>query len=252
MKIRRKTIRAGLLVKVVDSTPPLPRDTAIQRAAKQKATTAARKLLNFKTAQGKLELKLAANFTNSDYFVTLTYAPGKEPGSRKECNADRAQFIRKLREQRKKRGEVLKWICSPEHKHGEARWHLHGVINAANQALDFDEISSLWPHGDVHITKLFDSEHRFNTWLDVARYLTKERPEDGKDETPVGAQIYSCSRNLINPITNRNYYKSEWVQEEQKAEIPETAIIIETEEKHTEFGFYRYIKYMIKPLYERE
>lgn len=252
MKIRRKTIRAGLLVKVVDSTPPLPRDTAIQRAAKQKATTEARKHFNLKTAQAKLELKLAANFTNKDYFITLTYAPGNEPSSRKKCNADRAQFIRKLREQRKKRGEVLKWIFSPEHKHGEARWHLHGVINSVSQTLDFDEIRSLWPHGEVYITKLFDSAHRFNYWQDVARYLTKERPEGGKDETPVGAQIYSCSRNLINPMTNRNYYKSEWVPESKKIEIPESAEILDKYDGQNVYGFYRYIKYQEKPLYERE
>lgn len=246
MKKRRKTIYAGTLVKVVEYTPPMPRDTPQQRAAKHKATTAAQKLLNYRTAQGKLEVKLAANFTAKDYFCTFTYAPGQEPRSRAEANSHKAQFVRRFRAQRKKRGQVLKWVFAVEHKHGEGRWHLHAVLNAAAGPLDIDEIKSLWPFGYVDVSRLFDSEHRFNTWLDVARYMTKERPEDGKDTTPVGAQIYSCSRNLTPPRVI-----TEWIEDGAPLVIPAGAFVYDRNETENEYSRYKYIKYMTAPLFMR-
>lgn len=247
MKKRRKTIYAGFLVKVVEYTPPLPRDTPQQRAAKHKATTAAQKRLNYRTAQGKLEVKLAANFNSRDYFCTFTYKPGQEPRSRKEANQHKAQYVRKVRAQRRKRGQDIKWIFSVENKHGEGRYHLHAVISSADPHLDLDELRSLWPYGYVEVSRLFDSEHKFNTWLDVARYMTKERPEDGKDCTPVGAQIYSCSRNLTPPRI-----ETEWIEDSAPLDMPPGAFVIEREETQNEYSRYKYLKYMTAPLFRKE
>lgn len=247
MKKRRKTIYAGFLVKVVEYTPPMPRDTPQQRAAKHKATTAAQKRLNYRTAQGKLEVKLAANFTSKDYFCTFTYEPGQEPSSRKEANQHKAQYVRRVRAQRRKRGQNMKWIFSVENKHGAGRYHLHAVISSADPRLDLDELRSLWPYGHVEISRLFDSEHKFNTWLDVARYMTKERPEDGKDCTPVGAQIYSCSRNLTPPRI-----ETEWIEDSTPLDMPPGAFVIEREETQNEYSRYKYLKYMTAPLFRKE
>lgn len=247
MKKRRKTIYAGFLVKVVEYTPPMPRDTPQQRAAKHKATTAAQKRLNYRTAQGKLEVKLAANFTGRDYFCTFTYEPGQEPHSRKEANQHKAQYVRRVRAQRRKRGQDIRWIFSVENKHGEGRYHLHAVISSADPHLDLDELRSLWPYGHVEISRLFDSDHKFNTWLDVARYMTKERPEDGKDCTPVGAQIYSCSRNLTPPRI-----ETEWIEDSAPLDMPPGAFVIEREETENEYSRYKYLKYMTAPLFRKE
>lgn len=247
MKKRRKTIIAGSLVKIVEYTPPMPRDTPQQRAAKHKATTAAQRKLNFRTAQGRLEEKLAANFTRQDYFLTLTYEPGAEPRTRKEANQHKQKYIRQLRAQRSRRGQGLKWVFAVENKHGAGRYHLHAVINSADPRLDLDELRSLWPYGHVEVTRLFDTEHKFATWLDIARYMTKERPEDGKDETPVGAQIYSCSRNLTPPRVI-----TEWIEEGAPIDLPPTAFIIEREETQNEFSRYTYYKYLTAPLFKRE
>lgn len=244
MKKRRKTIIAGLLVKVVEYTPPMPRDTPRQRAAKHKATTLAQRRLNFRTAQGRLEALLAANFTWNDYFVTLTYEPGKEPKNRAEAKRHKREYLRRIRAQRKRRGQALKWICSIENKHGDGRFHLHAVISAADAARDLDELRSLWPYGHVDVRKLFDKDHRADTWLDIARYMTKERPEDGKDETPVGAQIYSCSRNLAKPTV-----RTEWIDEDATLDLPAEAFVLEREITENEFSRYKYYKYLTGPLF---
>jgi hypothetical protein len=247
VKKRSKTVIAGSLVKVVIYTPPMPRDNPQQRAARHRATTAAQKRLNHISAQAKLEFKLAANFSYKDYFITFTYAKGNEPKGRREVNRHKAQYVRRIRNQRSRRRQVFKWVFAPEHKHGKGRWHLHAVINAADPRIDIDEIKSLWPYGHVEISRLFDQKHRFSSWGSIARYMTKERPEDGKDTTPVGAQIYSCSRNLAPPVV-----RSEWINDGELPQIPDNAIVLEREESQNEFSRFTYFKYMTAPLFEEE
>lgn len=240
VKKRRKTIYAGRLVKIVEYTPQTPCDSPKQRAARHRATTEAQKILNYRTAQGSLEMKIAANFDDSDYFCTFTFEDGQEPKSRKQANARKQKYIRRLRTQRHRRGQLLKWICSIENKHGAGRYHMHAIINAAAAgSLDEDEIKSLWPWGSVYVSRLFDSDHRFNTYLDIAAYMTKERPEDGKDLTPVGAQIFSCSRGMVRPTVVYS-----WVQDAESLTIPKDAHILDNNMRVNEYSQYRYIKYM--------
>ncbi len=253
MKIYRKTITAGKLVLIVEYTRPGPNDSKKERAAKRALTTAAQKKLNFKNACRKLEFKLAANFKpGADYFVTLTYENNSLPYSRRAAVKDNCGFIRRLRDQRRKRGQVLKWISATEEKHGDGRLHHHLIINAADPSIDIDEIKSLWPYGHVKVTRLFDREHKTETWASIARYLTKERPDAGADPTPVGWQIYRCSRNLVNPLTDPRFYKTEWVNE--NSPIPEPPKVYEREEERqiNEYGRFYYLKYLTEPLYREE
>ena len=247
MKRRRKTVIAGPLVKIVEYTPQMPRDKGLTRSARRKATDEAHKALNHRTAQGRLEEKLAMNFSSRDYFATFTYRPGEEPATRKEAKAQQAQYIRRLRDARKRRRQPLQWVFAIENKHGEARYHSHAIINSTGSEADKEEIISLWEHGNVHIERLFNEAHDngedFNTWLQVARYMTKERPEDGPDTTPNGAQLYSCSRNLQRPIVI-----TEWISSREYIEIPPGAVGIERSETETEFSTFKYCRYMKEPL----
>lgn len=127
---------------------------------------------------------------------------------------------------------------------------MHAVINSIGFKEDKEEIISLWDHGHVHIGRLFDAAHdngiQFNSWLQLAIYMTKERPEEGHDDTPNGWQIYSCSRNLDKPIE----LPSEWVDEAGPIKLPAGAVLIASECTITEnrYGEYQYIKYMTEPL----
>ena len=247
MKRRRKTIIAGNLVKIVEYTPPMPRDGLQIRNARRKATTEAQKALNHRTAQGKLESKLAANFSSDDYFITLSYRPGEEPATRREAAKHRAIFTRRLRTARSRRGQPLRWILALENKHGEGRYHYHAVINSTGADIDREEICSLWEYGEAHIEQLFNSQHNtgedFNTWMQLARYMTKERPEDGPDTTPNGAQLFSCSRNLKHPIII-----TEWIDAGTRVEIPPGAVAVERTEASTEFSTFNYYKYLTEPI----
>ena len=70
MAKRMKTITAGPVTKTVVYSMPAPRDPEHVRAAKRKASTAARRAMNYKSAVANLELLIAANFGGADLFFS--------------------------------------------------------------------------------------------------------------------------------------------------------------------------------------
>ena len=190
MAKRKKTITAGCIVKTILYTAPEPRDSERARAEKSRMTTAAQKAMNDKTARARLEMLLAANFEGKDLFLTLTYRDADLPAKRAEAVKNVRKFLKQLREYRKARGQVLKYVYTTEQKHGAARLHHHLVINATER--DSETIRSLWPYGDM-IDLVYVRDRDYDT---LARYMTKESVEG----RPVGAQMWTRSRNLEKPV----------------------------------------------------
>ena len=189
MAKRKKTITAGCIVKTILYTAPEPRDGERARAEKSRMTTAAQKAMNDKTARGRLEMLLAANFVGSDLFVTLTYRDADLPEKRAGAVKNVRQFLKELRKHRRARGQELKYIYTTEEKHGAARLHHHLIINSTER--DIETIRSLWPYGDI-----IDLEYvRNRDYETLALYMTKESVEG----RPVGAQMWTRSRNLVQP-----------------------------------------------------
>lgn len=97
---------------------------------------------------------------------------------------------------------------------------------------------SLWPYGDVldfEPVGSYDYEQ-------LARYITKESVE----QRPVGAQMWTASRNLEKPIV-----RCEYVANDAALTVPLGCHILEKEERMTEFGSYCYIKYRLPHRYDR-
>ena len=228
MAKRKKTIVAGNLVKTVIYTAPEPRDGERVRAAKSRMTSAAQKAMNDKTARGRLEMLLAANFTRKDLFLTLTYRPEDRPTQRLEAVKNVRSFLKHLRKYRKAAGIPMKYIYVTEEKHGQGNLHHHIVLNASER--DIETIRSLWNCGDV-VDIEYIGCREYETW---AYYMTKE----GAKDRPVGAQMWTPSKNLEKPKITYSY-----VGNDETLSPPIGAYIIEREEKVTEFGSYCYIKY---------
>lgn len=185
--------------------------------------------MNDKTARGKLELLIAANFKRDDHVVTLTYADDFLPAKRKEAEQNLKKYLSKLRRIRKRRGEELKYIYVTESKHGEGRYHHHIVINRISER-DFEEIITLWEYGtDIEIQRVSD-----RTFFQWSSYITKE----GGDR-PVGGRMWVCSLGLLQPTVTREY-----VSNNEKLAPPPDCKILEREEKQTEYGVYSYLKYI--------
>lgn len=230
MAKRKKTITAGRIVKTILYTAPEPRDGVRARAEKSRLTTAAQKAMNDKTARSKLEMLLAANFTRRDLFITLTYRDSALPAKRAAAVELVRQFITNLRKYRVARGQALRYVYTTEEKHGEARLHHHLVINGTGR--DIEVIRSLWPYGDiVDIEQIDESDYAA-----LAMYLTKESVEG----RPVGAQMWTRSRNLKKPVVETCF-----VPEDTTLAVPPGCDTLELKEERTEWGSYSYIKYRL-------
>lgn len=231
MAKRKKVITAGQLVKAVIYTAPQPRDSEFIRAAKSRTTTAARKALNFRTAQSRLEMLLAANFNSEDLFCTLTYRDDCIPHKLADAKKRIRAFIRVFRLQRRRRGQILKYFYVTEGQHGDKRFHHHLVINAAGPD-DPEIIRSLWQHGDmVEVERIADHEY-----IEIARYITKENAHD----RPNGAQMWTRSRNITLPKV-----QSCFVPDDETIQPPPGVYVLEREEKANEFGSFCYLKYKL-------
>lgn len=236
MAKRKKTITAGCIVKTILYTAPEPRDGERARAEKSRMTTAAQKAMNDKTARGRLEMLLAANFVGRDLFITLTYRDADLPEKRAGALKNVRQFLKDLRKHRRARGQELKYIYTTEEKHGESRLHHHLIINATER--DIETIRSLWPYGDI-----VDIEYiRDRDYETLALYLTKESVEG----RPVGAQMWTRSRNLTEPTVETCF-----VPDDTALAVPPGCHVLEREEKATEYGSYSYIKYRV-PSWHRQ
>lgn len=229
MKKRKKVIRAGSLVYAVISTPPMPKDPDHVRAAKSKFTTQARKALNLKAACLRLEMLLACNFTSQDLHLILTYDDLHIPSKRIDAVKNVRKFLKQLRKLRKARGLELKYIYVTEGKHGDKRFHHHLVINATKR--DIDDIRALWQYGFIDIEYISDRDY-----VDLAKYITKESI-DGK---PVGAQLWTGSRNLEKPEVTIS-----WVDGDETLTLPAGCVRCEGNSADNEFGGYSYLKYRI-------
>ena len=230
MAKRKKTITAGRIVKTILYTAPEPRDGERTRAEKSRMTTAAQQAMNDKSARGKLEMLIAANFTRRDLFVTLTYRDADLPAKRGEAVKRVRQFLKDLRNHRTARGQDLRYIYTTEEKHGEARLHHHLVINGTGR--DIETIRSLWPYGDVVDVEQIDE----SDFAALAMYMTKESVEG----RPVGAQMWTRSRNLSKPKV-----ESCFVSDDTTLAVPPGCDTLEREERATEYGSYSYIKYRL-------
>ena len=158
MAKRKRVITAGRLVKEVIYTVPQPRDGERVRAGRSKLTTAAQRALNYRTAQGHLEMLLAANFDQKDLFCTLTYRNDCLPEKLAEAKKRIRAFLRLLRKERRRHGLDLKYVYVTEGKHGDIRYHHHLVINATSPA-DLEMICSLWQYGEVDVKRIAGREY---------------------------------------------------------------------------------------------
>lgn len=233
-KTKRLTqVRAGRLVTAVLYTQATAGDEPPVRAAKQKASSAARQRLNHRASWQKLETAMAANFDRHDLFVTLTYRDEALPHSREQALRRLGDFLRELRSARKARGEDLLYLKNAEHLTDtgeEGRWHHHVVVNSTGS--DYEEIRALWARygDDVDIQGLLEDGWDYAS---RAQYMCKERP-------PLGKQAWTPSRNLRRPKR-----RSELVDDALALAPPPGAVVIEQQQVDNGWGSYSYLKYLL-------
>lgn len=229
----KKTMVAGGLVREVIYPAVTGRQEPKVRAGKRKLSSEAQRRMNDVYLWQKLEMQLAANFRRGALILTLTYRPERLPKSRKQAEARLKYFRHKLTALRGKRGLVMFWAT--EHKHGDGRWHHHCVINATGN--DYKMLLAAWGNGEIEIQTLrVDKDKNFET---LAKYMTKESREDGRDRLGQRAYSYTRSAAKVEVDTVK-------VPDDTPLQAPKGSLVFAEASERTEYGSYRYIKYYIE------
>ncbi len=239
---RIRTIIAGNLVKQAVYTVPTLADPKNQRAEKSRATNAAQSRMNYRNSAEHLEFLAAANFTENDYFLTLTVRDEPTPASKKQMQKPLRRFFRILRNEYRRSGKELRYIYTLEgYDSEETRLHTHILINRLNTPeRDAELYQSMWDLGFIECQplKLFLTRNAIpsdNMFSAIANYMCVDA------FTPNGAQRYSPSRNLCKPI---NHYE-DMPDSVTLAEPPTGAIIIDRDSRESLYGNYKYVKYLL-------
>lgn len=110
------------------------------REAKKNASRETQERANHARSIRRAVLLAEANFTEEDLFLHLTYK-GSEPDE-KRCRQDLANFFRRVRRLREKRGlPELKYMYATEGGDGKHRIHTHMLISGG---IDRDELERIW------------------------------------------------------------------------------------------------------------
>lgn len=140
---------------------------------------------------------IKANFTEGDYWTTLTY-PKETAGNIQSVVSDIRRFLSNLRRSYKKVDIPCKYICRVEIG-SRGGIHVHIILNRIQ---DLDRlIQKYWIHGKAH-TELLDD----GTYEQLADYIVKPPTDQQKkllktfEEDARKLIRYSCSRNLIRPV----------------------------------------------------
>lgn len=166
------------------------------RGKKKKISRAAQKKLNDENARKKLRRLLDENFTEDDYKIDLTFRDDEMPLTYEECQRRFANFIRRLKRVRKKRGlPEVKYAyaieCAVSKRTGVARFHFHGAISGS---ISPKELRKIWGYGDIN--KIEDLQFTDKGLEPLANYMCKEW---SNELLPQNRKRYSTSQNLRLP-----------------------------------------------------
>lgn len=197
MPYREKRIYSGNMLEVeIYFITEWDRHRPRKEKCKCKESSTKQKNLNNKNARKHLTRLVNANFTNRDIALHLTYDDKNLPGSEKEARRDVWNYIRKMKNYRKKNNlPELKYIAvveAPEEDGKKKRIHHHLIIDGA---VDRDTVESMWRKGRANADRLKADEYGYEA---LARYISKD---------PKGKKRWSASKNLKQPVIEVNDYK---------------------------------------------
>ena len=185
MGYRTRTIKAGPRLEV-EIYPIFGRENSGRlRAAKHNLTPEAVQRNNEERSRRKLIQLIDANFCETDYHVTLTYAG--TPPEYEKARADVKNFLRAVKRRREQRGlDELKYVYTIEDAEDgkKKRIHIHAIMNGG---ISREEIEQIWERGYANVDNLQPDENGLEA---IARYITKQQKNRRK---------WARSRNLTLP-----------------------------------------------------
>lgn len=184
-----------------------------KRAAQTGTTSEMQKAINERRAEDELRWTLNANFQRGDFHVVLHYYD-KEV-TLEQSGKDLTRFLRLLRDQKKARGESLRFVACTETKR-MTNVHHHIIMEKS----DLQELQDLWdktigPNGNVSL-KPMDSRGQH---AKLANYLMKETRKTMERFREMGRKVnrFRKSRNLQRPKIRYEIIKADYWAKSPKA-----------------------------------
>ena len=169
-----------------------------RRRAKRNPTREVQQALNRLNAAKEVNRVICANFTNQDYYITLTFKG--DPPDLERAKKDVANFLKKLERMMRRKGlGKPKWIKTIEVGAKSGRIHVHMVISGGLLPVDYQR---LWGKGYVDCKPLMFGADGV---MGLSRYFVKQPRNVPGDEHK--AKSWSCSRNCIRPKPKTNDYR---------------------------------------------
>ncbi len=204
---KQKTYRCGKAV-YIEKTQTRVYKKGEARVKRQKPTPEEKKEENARAARRRLAMKIAANFDENDFFITLTNKAGDRP-DQKEAERRIKKFREELRKDYRKLGHELKYIIVTEYKNKSI--HHHMIVNGIPETLKL--VKKHWPYGRPHYEQLDET----GEYTVLAEYLVKETDKTFREADSIKKQRYSCSRNLIIPQPEIKRVTAKTFRKEPKA-----------------------------------
>lgn len=196
--ITKKVVKSGDLLELYVYKRPLARlsfrnsKTMDRRSIKKnKIPTFQSQVFNFYRQRKSIKRLIACNFDENSKFVTLTFEENLQDlvVAKKYFHL----FIKRLRRYVKK---PFKYLSVVEFQ-SRGAIHYHVVMDI--DYLPAWKLAEIWDGGFVRINKVNDKEHLVNY---ITKYLSK-----GIDSRLFGFRKYTCSKGLIKPEIQYDYYE---------------------------------------------
>lgn len=157
----------------------------IPRCQNENSTDAEQQQRNWMNSYKKFRRKLHANFGSDDLFITFDF---RDEVGFDEAAEEFRKFIRRLKREKKKRGEELKYMATvvDEQRGGKVRTHIHAALSKTDAEL----IWRLWTAGGARIERFEQSKE----YTALVNYMTSQQKKRS------GHQRWIQSRGLINPV----------------------------------------------------
>lgn len=175
------------------------------RSKRKQESAPKQRNLNEKNAKRYLRQLGNGNFTDGDWFISLSYRDKFMPETMEQAEKEVANYIRRLKARYKKLGVSLKYILVNEGGTKTVRFNHHIVINSISEGLTRDDVEALWskkpkgqPRERIGTVNAKSIQTNENGIEGIMTYLSKD---------PKGRKRWSSSRNLTRPISRQNDHK---------------------------------------------
>lgn len=189
------------------------------RRRRERVSAPKQKNLNNKRARRYFTQLLNTNFGAGDYHLSVTYSPGRLPGTMEQAKRDAVNYLRRIDRRRKKNGlPPLKYVLVTEGTEKKLtgkliRLHHHIIVNGG---LSRDDLELMWTDERIN-WKRAETDRTYRNGIKSIGFANCDNIQPGENgleamakyltKDPAGKKRWSCSQNLEKPVAVKNDHK---------------------------------------------